>query len=446
MTLSSSLLYAFRLFFTKRKNEKSLGRKTLSGAMICIAISLIPLVCVKSVSDAMVNAMTERLIGLSSLDIRIQLESGNEDCKSEKNMLLVKDRALTVPGLKYGFAEVQGTGLAAGKNYRTGACIRGIEKNLFETSPEFSKLLEVKEGKASFSNARSAVLCQKIANDLNLHAGDTFTLLTLKKSPSGKNLPQFSVFKVEGIVSSGYQELDALWVFIPMDSAIKILDSSSALNFICLKADDSFSVKMKETASNVRNELSSFSDEKKEIGPFHLATWDVLYASKMDNFASTKLMILLVIVIVVLVASVNISSAIIMLVMERKKEIAILKSLGASSGGIAFSFMTASFLCSLGGCIIGIPLGIAAALNANRLIAFAQAVVNFFARIFSAGKEFVEIELLSPSFYIQNVHVTIEFSTVLIVFIATLLLSLLVSFIPSIKAGREKPIETLRKM
>ena len=90
-------------------------------------------------------------------------------------------------------------------------------------------------------------------------------------------------------------------------------------------------------------------------------------ATEFENFSSTRVMLVFIMLLVVLVASVNISSAIVMLVMERRKEIAILKSCGASSSGITFSFLLTGLACGTGGVMAGLPVGLLLSVNANAL-------------------------------------------------------------------------------
>jgi len=162
-------------------------------------------------------------------------------------------------------------------------------------------------------------------------------------------------------------------------------------------------------------------------------------------------MLLFIMMLIVLVASVNISSALVMLVMERKKEIAILKSLGGTSRGISLSFIITGSVTGFFGVLFGLPLGLLFSLNFSRVMNFIEALVNSFAKIFyflSEGSlsNYVTLHLLDEAFYLQNIPITIPVKEVALISLATILLSLLVSLLPAIKAGKEKPIETLRKI
>ncbi|MBQ2530238.1 MAG: FtsX-like permease family protein, partial [Treponema sp.] len=154
---------------------------------------------------------------------------------------------------------------------------------------------------------------------------------------------------------------------------------------------------------------------------------------------------------IVLVASVNISSALVMIVMERRREIAILKSTGGTAEGIAVSFLIVGMGAGAGGVLIGIPLGLLGAVNINGLIKIIEWIINIcgkFVYLIGNGdlSGFNTFRLLDPAYYLQDIPVSVSFSDLLLITVGTLLLSLLVSVIPAVKAGREKPLDTLRKV
>ena len=140
-----------------------------------------------------------------------------------------------------------------------------------------------------------------------------------------------------------------------------------------------------------------------------------------------------------------------MLVMERRKEIAILKSTGASSGGITLSFLLVGFACGAGGTLLGLPLGLFVSVNINGIIRFIENVINAFTRFSfmlttGSASNFEGVHLLDPGYYLQEIPITIPLRELFIIVVGTLALSVVVSIIPAIKAGKEKPLDTLRKM
>ncbi len=443
MTASASLLFAFRLLFP-RTGKKSNARRSLVGATVCIGISLVPLVMVLAVSDGMIKGITDRMIGLSSAHVRCTVSNGSEETKSAASLLALSEKISALPSVTYSFAEIEGIALASSSSKRTGATVRAVSESIFEKNESFRTLLEVCDGEKAFSSERSAVIGKKLAETLSLSVGDTIRLVTIRASNGESRAlrPKITPFKVSGIVSSGYQELDALWVFIPLEAGFEILPSSSSRFLIGSECADPFSIELEK----------AFREIERVIPPnSRVQRWSQLNSAEYENFSSTRILLLFIMLLIVLVASVNISSALVMLVMERRKEIAILKSLGASNAGIAFSFLLSGMTCGATGVLAGIPTGLLCAVNFKPIMDKIEQAVNIFAEFFAAilhgsGADFSHINLLDPAFYLQHIPVSIPLPHLCVISAGTIALSLLVSVLPALKAGAEKPIETLRKM
>ncbi len=436
MTFSSSLMFAKSLIFPKAE-KKSSARRSLWGALLCIGLSIVPLVVVLSITNGMIQGMTDRIIGLSSNNIQAYVSPKLKDTQNPQSYREYSKQFKNVNGVLEVYPEIGVTALAAGKKMRTGAQIRALDKDIFTKNKAFTDLFTIIEGDVlDFQNQEEgagtyAVVGQKMAQMLDLHAGDTFRVITIKTT-DGKQSPKLTSFKVSAIVSSGYQELDALWVFIPLEAAYKFVSLGNASFTVMIETPESYSPDL----VRIQREL------KKEYGKYiNFYRWDQVHAAEFENFSSTKVMLVFVMMMIVLVASVNISSAIIMLVMERQKEIAILKSIGASPAGISFSFLLAGMSCAAGGIIFGLPLGIILTILSNQIINGLEKVINLFTRLFHGQK----IVLMDPAYYLSEIPVEIPVKQVILIVIGVLLLSLLVSYLPARKAGKEKPLEILRK-
>lgn len=442
MTLKSSLLFAFRLVFP-RTAHKSSARRSVLGAMVCIGISLVPLVVVLSVSDGMIGGMTQRIIGLSTSDLENFIARKSPFAESKEKFTAYAENFSSVPGVTGVFPQIESDGLAAGKSYRTGARIRAVEPDIFFKNNDFSTLFEIFDGDINLfvSDPKSAVIGTKMAELLNLKAGSTFRLITTNVRQNGAISPKVTTFKVAAIVSSGYQEMDALWVFIPLETGFSVIPRESANFSVMIKTTETFTKKL----SQIQQECEVASGGN---GLFY--SWKELNSSQFENFSSTKVLLIFIMFLIVLVAAVNISSAIVMLVMERRREIAILKSIGGTSRGITVSFLITGIVCGFCGILLGLPVGLLLSVNANELISFIEKIVNFFSRvafIFSgeSADGFSQIHLLDPAFYLTTIPISIPFAELFSVCVSVLLLSLVVSVIPALKAGKEKPLDIFRK-
>lgn len=442
MTFKSSLLYAFHLVFP-RTNKKSTARGSIIGAIVCIGISLIPLVVVMSFADGMISGMTQRIIGLSSCELKAVLRKNSRQAQEYVNLRNYSDELKGIDGIQDCFPQIECDGLAAGKNYRTGTVVRAVEPDIFLRNENFNNFFVIKDGAIEefVKNNKSAVVGEKIAGLLNIKAGDTFRVIMTKSKADGMVSPVISSFKVAAVVSSGYQELDSMWIFIPIEKGFSVLPRESSTISVMIKTD-----------AGVKAELPILKLKcmEKSLGFASVFMWNELNRSQFQNFSSTKVMLTFIMLLIVLVASVNISSALVMLVMERRKEIAILKSIGGTNLGISVSFLVAGTVCGITGTLVGLPVGILCALNSNHLIVFLENLVNLFSKVVyiacggSAGN-YHAMHLLNPAYYLTEIPVSIPYGELFLIASSVILLSFIVSVIPAIKAGKERPLETFRK-
>ncbi len=459
MTLKSSFFYAIRVLLPLQNNssesvrntddaktmangkKRQSARQSLLGAMLCIGLSLIPLVAVLVISDGMIEGMTARIIGLSSSHLKVVYDDSADEVSSAENLLSETKRLENTDGVKLAYPELQGIALAAGKSGRTGATIRAVLPDIFERNESFNKLFKVEEGETDLFEEKSAVIGSKMSELLGIHTGDSIRLITTRNLPNGKVVPKIKSFKVKAVVSSGYQELDALWVFISLEDGYSLLDLSLADVYIGIETSDAFSSELLRVQHNLEKTIP-FNDAS-------IYRWNELNAAEYENFSSTKLLLMFIMLLIVFVASVNVSSALVMLVMERRKEIAILKSIGGNSSGIVAAFLFMGVICGLGGVVLGIPLGLLCAVNCNEIINFSEKILNIiikFVYLLKGQTLYADIHLLDPAYYLQDIPISVPLKELLYIGCGTLILSLLVSALPAMKAGKEKPLDTLRKI
>ena len=438
MKFKSSFFLAIR-FLRQKNSNPSNAYKSMLGSVFCIALSIIPLLVVLIVSDGMIKGITERIVSLSSFDLQIALNSRNyqDYCDVAK---IVEE----FPNVKSSVVERQGVVLASGKKSRTGALVRGVDGDIFEKNESFRKYINIIDGKFDLSAPKNAVIGEKLANQLQLKVGDTVRIIS-SDSVGDRVRPKFASFRVKGIVSCGYQELDATWFFIPVNESFKLFSTSSSRIYVGVETDCTFDY----TLYQLQNDFSKSIRLQTQLYPT-IYTWRDINSTQFENFASTKLLLILIMILIVLVASVNVSSSIYMLVMEKRKEIAILKSFGTSNSVIIFVFLIIAFVIGFIGCLIGIPLGLLCSVNANSIIIGLEKIINFVylvaLNIVGKGGQFSSVSILNPEYYLQNIPISISFWKVFLVAVIVPLVSVLVSLFPSVKAGREKPVLLLKKV
>jgi len=438
MTFKASFLYALRIVRPGLKSASN-GRKSLFGAVFGVAVSLVPLVVVLVVAEGMIEGITERMIGLSSYHLQVSCPPHFFKTGEEIPVLTELAQNLEKEIGARTFAERQGMALAVSKNNRSGAVIRAVPRDIFEMNKAFREYIEVLSGEAAFPSPKSAVIGKGIADKLGLNVGDKIRLITARTSERTGVVPKILLCTVSAVVSSGYEEIDALWVFLPLETGFDFLTESSSQIIIGVETDFPFS----ESLNEAYRSAAAFLPAR-----FFVRRWSEINTARYENYASTKLLLILIMFLILLIAAVNISSALIMTVSERKKEIAILKSVGASSSGISTAFLCTGILCGAGGIVIGLPLALVCAVNCNEIIKFMENAVNFILKLWyliAEGSSCTPIHLLNPEYYLQRVPVNISFREMFFIAAGTLLLSAAVSVFPAMRAGKEKPLHILRK-
>ncbi|MDR0908905.1 MAG: FtsX-like permease family protein [Spirochaetaceae bacterium] len=413
------------------------GGRYLRGAVAGIALSLVPIIVTLLVADGMIAGIMDRYLELGYGHLQLYpraLENGEglqipEELHSE---------TISVSGLFRGFwRERDGTGLVSGAGGKAGTTIRAVDPG-FWTEEGAAKFLRVVSGTADFATTSSTdvvntvLLGQELAENVQAAVGDTVYLMSLRSGSEGQVIPRTIPFTVAGIVSSGYRELDAAWCIISWESGLRLLSPDYSSSYIVAKIRAPYNDAY-EAAHLIRSALGN---------TWSLFTWQNIMGNRYSSYESTRQMLLFIMALVVLVAAVNVSSSTSMLVIERRRDIAILKAYGASPGQITAVFLMCSFLTGLLGALIGLALGLFIGINVNSLLHGLEQVLSFFSNLFHGG----DVRILDPGFYLETIPVVINWHTVALIGTITVLFSMLAALLPARDAGKLKSLDLLRKI
>ncbi|MDR1029361.1 MAG: FtsX-like permease family protein [Treponema sp.] len=400
------------------------GGRYLRGAATGIALSLVPIIVTLIVADGMIWGITGRYLelGTGHLQVYNVIHSQNLD-----TIAPLIEEVESVQGV---WAEQHGLGVLVGKQGKTGATIRAIEPS-FWADPGSSAYLVTVAGEAKLESDRDVLLGEALARSLRVDIGDTIRIMTIRVTADGRNIPRMSPFTVRGIISSGYRELDALWCIIGYEAGKGILAPELSSSYLMVKIQDPYRG-AEVMASSLRGLLGQ---------GYRVYTWKELQESQYRSYESTRQLLLFIMALIVLVAAVNVSSATSMLVIERQRDIAVLKSAGASPQTTSRIFLWGSFLTGLTGGITGIGAGLLLGSNINGIIHALEGVLGFFSRLFHREA----VKILDPGYYLETIPIIIDWTAVALIGIFTILSSVLASWIPARRAGKLWPLEILRK-
>lgn len=271
-------------------------------------------------------------------------------------------------------------------------------------------------------NQFNIVLGDGVAKNLGLKIGDKITVITPQASTTLAGIfPRYKVFTVSGIfrTRTGFSFDDSVG-FIAFSDANKLFQGSQLASGLYLKLRDFYQ------APAVTNELIRTAPRG-----YFILNWTEQFGAYFNALAMQKIMFFAILLLIIAVAAFNLVSSLVMMVHDKRADIAILRTLGASPQMIMATFIIQGALVGLMGTLIGLVLGLLLAHNAT-------AVSNFLQGLFHT-------QFITASVYgIDFLPSKIEGSDVFYVCVISFLLSLLATLYPAFVAFRTQPAEALR--
>jgi len=390
-----------------------------------IALSLIPLVTVDHIVDAMIESIVARYRETSTF--HFQIHHWNETERDEWEGAVGEIQ--TIDSVSDAWIERKGFGLARAGGSREGLTLRSLPSDLAERDKAFASFIEFDSGTWDLSTLDSILLGRVSSRKLGAAVGDEIRILTIRRLLGERYVPKISRFIVRGVFSSGYQELDRTWAFIPLETGWSILSPENSLTFI--------GGKFQSPNGNFDESLLSLTAPLS--GSWNTYNWRELNGYLLNNLETTRQILLVIMTLIVLVAILNVTSSLMMLALERQREIGILKCTGCSPSKITRTFLLAGVIASTLGILVGIGGGLLVAWFINEIITGIEGILGLFTTGITGP------ELLMEGYYLQHIPIQIRWVPTFLIGIATFLLSLFSSAISASRAARLKPLEVLRR-
>lgn len=264
----------------------------------------------------------------------------------------------------------------------------------------------------------SIVLGEEMVQSLGLSIGDKVTLVLPEASPSPAGvIPRFKRFTLTGIFSIS-PEVDSIMAFIPMNDAAKLLRLPDGAQGIRLKLNDIF------TAPIAAQKAAAIAPDQ-----LYPNDWTQTHGNLFGAIQMEKAMVGLLLFLIILVAAFNIVSSLVMLVTDKKADIAILKTFGASPRLITQVFMVQGVVIGVIGTVAGTILGVIFALTISDILGFINQ--SFGLHLFDA-------------YFINYLPSQLRWVDVALITGASFVLSFLATIYPARRAARIQPAQTLR--
>ena len=401
------------LDYLKPKNNSFISLLSLISVM-GITIGVMALIVVISVMSGFDHALEKKVIGIESQVIVLNYNGFVNNYKSAVKKIR------SVKGVKDVSPFIYTDVMITSSSTSVGSVLRGIDVNSEEKVTDLKKYLI--KGSLSGLNAKNEneiVLGKVLAQNLGVSVGDRVTII----SPEGRItpfgvMPKTERFTVCGIINSGMYNYDSTFSFISV---------KNAQNFIGLSSNTVTGLEVKLNRLGSANALAKKIADKLNAGTaassYYALSWEELNKNLFSAIKLEKLTMFVILFLIVLVAAFNIISTLIMVVMEKRKDIAVLKSIGASSKDIMIIFIAQ-------GLIIG-SIGTALGLISGFLIGYLEETYHI-------------ISLPSSVYYITALPVRMTAGEFVIIGFCSIFLSFIATLYPSYKAGKIDPAEGVR--
>jgi lipoprotein-releasing system permease protein len=416
---SASLIMMARMnfeFFVALRYLKAKRRQAAISIITVISvIGVMAGVCALVIALAINNGFREELESrLLSATTNINLMRTEGD--GIRNYEQVADRLARLPHVVASAPSLYGEVMVSSRSRALGVVLKGVDPGREVKVGDLLKRL--REGSLTglgetFPNADPIIIGKELAKSLGVFVGDTVTVTSPQGylTPTGV-VPKFRHFRVVGVFDSGFYDFDASWAFTNLVATQRLLDLPDVASVIEFKIDDIYLAP--QVAESIR----------RAAGPgFETSTWMEQNHSLFSALRLERLVTILTIGLIVVVAALNIFIALVMMVMEKNRDIAVLMSMGARQRQVWAVFTLHGVAIGTLGTLLGLTLGYGASwlLNAYKLIplqadVYALSSVPFHARPLDG-------------LWIALVALTISF-------VATLY--------PSLAAARLSPVEILR--
>jgi lipoprotein-releasing system permease protein len=379
-----------------------------------ILLGVATLIIVMAVMNGFRKELLDKILGLNGHLLVQPLEQPLTDWE------VVAERISKVPGVRLAAPIVEGQALASSPFNSAGVLVRGIR------SADLTKLTSIanniKQGTLEgFDTGQGLAIGRRLSDQLSVRAGDNITLVAPRGAvtPMGTT-PRIKTYKVAAVFEIGMSEYDSGIVFMPMPESQLYFNRAGDVTAIEVYTDNP------DRIDTFRRLVTAAAER-----PIFMIDWRQRNATFFNALQVERNVMFLILTLIILVAALNIISGLIMLVKDKGRDIAILRTMGSTQGAIMRIFLITGSSIGVMGTIAGFLLGVVVCLNVESIRQFLSWLTR--------------TELFSPELYfLSRLPAEMDVSETTAVVVMSLTLSLLATLYPSWRAARLDPVEALR--
>ncbi|MBT4702281.1 MAG: lipoprotein-releasing ABC transporter permease subunit [Rhodospirillaceae bacterium] len=314
---------------------------------------------------------------------------------------------------------VEGQVMVTNRGVAKGALVRGLR---VEDLAKRSMLADnIKAGTLGNFNGNSAIIGDRLARSLGVTIGDKITLISPKGNVTAfGTMPRMRAYKVAALYHIGMYEYDSGFVFIPLDAAQLYFRTGKGVSNLEIFVEDP------DKVNRLKSKVMEAAGFK---GRMH--DWQQANASFFNAIKVERNVMFLILTLIIVVAAFNIVSSMIMMVQTKGKDIAILRTMGSTSGMVMRVFFLSGASVGVIGTLAGVGLGLAFSLNIETIRQWIQGLT---------GTDLFAAEI----YFLSQLPARVEAGEVISVVLMGLILTFLATLYPSWRASKIDPADALR--
>ena len=419
---------SFELFISLRHLKSKRAQKFISlNTWISIggvALGVMALIVVIAVMSGFGKDLRDKILGTNSHIVVTNItRSGMDDFESVLKKVMQSD------GIKAAAPFILNQVMLTFGSKSSGVVVRGVdpereamvsdlEKNMIQG--EIGMLKRRKKNKEGPEHD-NIILGKELSQKLGVQVGDAISMVSpaSRLTPMGL-IPKIKLFEVVGLFESGMFEYDSSLAFISIQSAQRF-----------------FAMKGKVSGIEIRVENIDSADQIAELlqenlgFPYYVRDWMRMNKNLFSALRLEKIVMFIILILIILVAAFNIVSTLFMVVMEKTKEIAILKSMGASRTSIMKIFSFQGLIIGLLGTLIGCVGGFTIVPNLNKIVGFIENIFGITA-------------FPSDVYYLDKLPSEIQYMDSFLIVVFSIAICFVASLYPAWRASRIDPVDGLR--